>query len=93
MTKAIDDRRLRLVLLGASVVMVIVSIAVLVARGAGGGDDGPPQNKAAGLVPRETLLYVHVSTDGDRDAVGEALDTFNTFPGDVARPGSPRPAE
>jgi hypothetical protein len=79
-TRAIDDRRLRLGLLAASVVMVLVSVAVLVTRG--GGDGGsPPQNKAAALVPRTTLAYVHVSTDRDRDSVKQGLALFERFPG------------
>jgi Protein of unknown function (DUF3352) len=79
-TKAIDDRRLRLGLLAASVVMIAVSIAVIATRHTGGSDKAP-QNEAAQLVGRDALIYVHLSTDGDRDAVRRATDTLRTFPG------------
>jgi hypothetical protein len=79
-TKAIDDRRLRLGLLAASVAMVLVSIAVIASRHDGGGE-GPPQNHAARIVPRDALVYVHISTDRDRQAVKDATDILRRFPG------------
>jgi hypothetical protein len=52
--------------------------AVLLLRSAG---DQPPAAGAARLVPADALLYLHVSTDRDRDGVERALELANRFPG------------
>ena len=41
----------------------------------------PPASGAARVVPADALLYVHLSTDPDRDAVKQALGLADRFPG------------
>lgn len=66
--------RLALAVLAAAVAIVLV---VLLVRSAGG--DEPPALKATQLVPENTLVYVGVSTDRDRDGVKRALDLAERF--------------
>jgi hypothetical protein len=68
---------------GAAVVAALAAVVlvVLVVRSCGGGDESPPASGAAKVVPADALLYVHLSTDPDRDAVKRALDLAGRFPG------------
>jgi hypothetical protein len=66
------------VLLALALALVVVVLAV-----AGSGSDGsggPPANEAAKLVPADTLVYVHVSTDRHRDASTRAANLAEQFP-------------
>src|SRR4029450_10025707 len=45
-----------------------------------GSEDKPPPNASARVVPADALLYVHLSTDPDREAVQRALDLAGRFP-------------
>lgn len=54
--------------------------AVVVALLSGGGSD-PPASRAATVVPADALVYLHISTDQDRDAVKRALHLSRRFPG------------
>lgn len=73
------NRRLHLLLAGAAGVLVGVIAAVLLL---GGGDDAPPPAAAtAKLVPASTLVYVHLSTDAQRDGTARALEVARGFPG------------
>jgi hypothetical protein len=72
-----EDRRLRIAGLALAALAAVVSI-VLLARADG---DSPPATRAAELVPAGALVYLHLSTDGDREAVGEALRVARRFPG------------
>ncbi len=51
--------------------------------GCGGGDDGatPPAADATKLVPRDALVYLHLSTDKGRGATTDALKIAQEFPG------------
>jgi hypothetical protein len=60
------------------VALAVVALVVVVARALLGGDD-PPANRAATLAPKDTLVWVHVSTDGDRDAVQDATKLAGRF--------------
>lgn len=53
--------------------LALVAAAVIAFVALRGGDDAPPAVDAAGLVPASALAYLHVSTDGDRDAVSRGL--------------------
>lgn len=53
--------------------LVVAAVVAFVALG-GDGDDAPPASAAAALVPADALAYLHVSTDGDRAAVGRGLE-------------------
>jgi hypothetical protein len=72
-----EDRRLRLAGLALGAIAAVVSILFL----ARAGGDSPPATRAATLVPASALVYVHLSTDRDRGAVGEALGLARRFPG------------
>lgn len=61
------DRRALVGLLALVVAAVVAFVALR------GGDDAPPSADAAGLVPASALAYLHVSTDGDREAVRRGL--------------------
>ncbi|MCW3005866.1 MAG: hypothetical protein JWP17_492, partial [Solirubrobacterales bacterium] len=64
-------RRRRLTALAAAVVVVVVAFAVVAL--ASGGSSGPAiATDAAKLVPSNALVYVNLSTDGNRDAVKRA---------------------
>ncbi|HZU61628.1 MAG TPA: DUF3352 domain-containing protein, partial [Solirubrobacteraceae bacterium] len=71
------DRRLRLMLaVGAVIVLGAVAGAVVASLSSDG-----PATGAAELVPANALLYVHVSTDRSRSAVGQGLDVVHRLPG------------
>lgn len=55
----------------------IVLLALAVVAGCGG---SPPADEAADLVPGDALLYVHVSTDPDRDEDRELLRRLRKLP-------------
>lgn len=61
----------------AAVLVVVAVVVVLLVRG--GGSDAPIADEAATLVPSDALVYVHVSTDGDRGAVKDAQDLAGSF--------------
>jgi hypothetical protein len=75
-TRALDDRRLRLALLAAVLVAAALSVAAFLARGS----DKPPASRSATLVPADALVFAHLSTDGDREAVRDALSLAKRFP-------------
>jgi hypothetical protein len=65
-------RRRRLIALAAAV-LIVAAVAAGVVLAAGGGSSGPPiATDAAKLVPSTALVYVNLSTDGDRDQVRRA---------------------
>lgn len=73
------NRRLHLLLAGVAGILVGVVAALLLL---GGGDDGsPPATDTAELVPASALVYVHLSTDAERDATAQALALAQRFPG------------
>ncbi|MCW2967221.1 MAG: hypothetical protein JWM71_993, partial [Solirubrobacteraceae bacterium] len=61
-----------------AVLAAVVAVAIVLAT-AGSSPQGPP-DAAARLVPADVLAYVHVSTDGGRDAVRRALALARRFP-------------
>ncbi len=61
----------------AAVVLAVVAVVVL----AGGSADTPPAGGAAALVPSDALVYVNLSTDPGRGAVGRTLQLAKGFPG------------
>ena len=63
------NRRLATLLVSIGVAALAIAGAV---RACGGSDDTAPPNGAARLMPDTTLVYVTLSTDGDRDAVRRA---------------------
>jgi hypothetical protein len=71
----VDGRRR---ILGAVAGAVVALILVLALKPGGG--DRPPPTGAARLVPPDALVYLHVSTDGHRDAVQRALALARRFP-------------
>jgi hypothetical protein len=72
-------RRRRLVAVVAAV-LVVAAIVVGVVLAAGGGSSGPPiATAAAKLVPANALVYVNLSTDGDRDQVARARELGGAF--------------
>jgi hypothetical protein len=75
-----DVVRRRRLLAGAAVVAVVaLAVVLLVARGSA---SGPAiATGASRLVPSDALVYVHVSTDGDRGAVKDARALAARFPG------------
>lgn len=74
-------RRRRFALLGAFVAFDVVVVVVVLLLVFGGGSDAPIADRAASLVPADALVYVHVSTDGDRDAVKDAEKLAGSFDG------------
>jgi hypothetical protein len=74
---ATADRRVRAALGG---VLALLVVAVVIAAASGGGSSGPPPDEAAKLVPSTALVYVHLSTDTDRDATQAALKLAGRFP-------------
>jgi Protein of unknown function (DUF3352) len=73
---AVTSRR-RAAILAVVAALAIAAVAVLLLRGLGGG--GPPADGAAKLAPRDTLVWVHVSTDRDRDQVRQAGELAGRF--------------
>jgi hypothetical protein len=80
---ALTDRG-RKVALGAGVALVLVVIALVVLLAGGGGDGGTtgkaPASAAAGLVPADALVYIHLSTDRDRPETRDAAKLASAFP-------------
>jgi hypothetical protein len=71
-------RRRRLVAaLGALGVVVLAVVVVLVLSGGG---DTPPSTDAAKLVPADALVFLNVSTDGERGGVKRALAVAGRLP-------------
>jgi hypothetical protein len=58
---------------------VVVALALLLGGG-GTSSGGAPASGAARLVPADTLVYVHLSTDGDRPATARAARLAGRFP-------------
>jgi hypothetical protein len=72
-------RRRRLVAVAAAV-LVVAAIVAGVALATGGGSSGPPiATAAAKLVPADALVYVNLSTDGDREQVKDARSLGGAF--------------
>ena len=57
----------RLVAAAVVAAIVVLVVAVLAFAGGGGGQASPPASAAARLVPADALVYVHLSTDADRE--------------------------
>ena len=74
MTVAVRRRRAIAFAIG---VVLLVAAALLAGKLFGG--DEPPATGAAKLAPKDTLVYAHVSTDPDRDAVQRASDLLGKF--------------
>jgi hypothetical protein len=72
-------RRRRAVLIVAAALALVALIAGVVVAATGGGSGPPIADRAAALVPSDALVYVHVSTDHDRQAVREAEKLGATF--------------
>jgi hypothetical protein len=70
-------RRRRLAVAAVALVVAIAAVASAATRLLGG--DEPPATAAAQLAPKDTLVYVHVSTDADRGAVERATDMAERF--------------
>ncbi|MDO8184576.1 DUF3352 domain-containing protein [Conexibacter sp. JD483] len=59
---------------GAGLLALIVAVVLAVVLLGGGSDGGgPAADRAAQLAPADALAWVHLSTDGDREAVQQAL--------------------
>jgi hypothetical protein len=67
------------VLSGLSVALLLIVVLVIV-LGAGAAGDEAPASGAAALVPADALAYGHVSLDGSRPAVKQALAVLRRFP-------------
>ncbi|MBJ7520728.1 MAG: DUF3352 domain-containing protein [Solirubrobacteraceae bacterium] len=74
------NRRLHLIVAGVVGALVGVLVAVLL-LGGGGSDEAAPPAATAKLVPASALVYVHLSTDGERDGTARALEIAEGFPG------------
>ena len=61
----------------AAALLAMAGVALIVLRP---GAAQPPADAAAGLVPADALVYVHLSTDEDRDQDGELLERLERFP-------------
>ena len=72
------DRRV-VAALGAVVLLAVVAVVLL--TGSGDGDGVPPATAATRLVPADALVYVHLSTDTDRDGTTAAEKLAQRFPG------------
>ena len=70
-----EGPRRRLVLLLAAALVVVIALVALRS-----GSDRAPPTGAAGLVPSDALVYLHISTDGNRDAVQRTLALARRFP-------------
>jgi hypothetical protein len=65
--------------LGLAAVALAIALAVVLLRG-GGGSDEPISERAAELVPADALVFVRLSTDGEREAVDAARELAEGFP-------------
>jgi len=72
-------RRRRLVALAAAAAVLAIVAVVVVLLVAPGSSNGPTADEAATMVPSDALVYVHVSTDGDRGAVKDAQKLAGSF--------------
>ncbi len=73
-----------LYLFGPAAVLILgplAVIAVVLTLALGASAEAPPATGAARLVPGNALLYLHVSTDSSRPAVGRALALGRRLPG------------
>jgi uncharacterized protein DUF3352 len=68
-------RRLLALLAVVAVVAVVVVAFVLL-----GGGESPPSNRAAKLVPSNTLVFLNLSTDGSREGTKRALALAHRLP-------------
>ena len=73
---AVARRRALAAAIAAGVAAVVVALLVT----GGSGSSRPIADGAARLVPGDALVWVHVSTDGDRDAVRRAEAVAARFP-------------
>ena len=73
-------RRGRIALAAGAALVVVVVVAVVALAGGGGGSSKPPASAAAELVPADTLVYVHLSTDPDRRQTRDAAQVASSFP-------------
>jgi hypothetical protein len=67
-----------------SAVLTASAVLTLALAGCGGGSSqkpAPPPAEATTLVPRDALVYVHLSTDAGRDATKAALSAAQRFSG------------
>src|SRR5689334_5502549 len=82
--RALDLHGRRRLVAGAVLLALVVALVVVVLAVAGGGSGGSaggaPASEAAKLVPADTLVYVHVSTDRHRKATTRANDLAEQFP-------------
>jgi hypothetical protein len=69
--------RRRRAVVAAVALLLVAGLAVLAMRAFGG--DEPPATGAAKLAPKDTLVFVHVSTDPERGAVERASDLLGRF--------------
>ena len=75
MTAAVGRRRL---IAAAVALVLLIAAAAFLAQKLIGGDE-PPATGAARLAPKDTLVYVHLSTDTDREAVDRAAELLGGF--------------
>jgi hypothetical protein len=73
------SRALPLDAIRGGVAAVVVVLAVLLG-GSSASSSTPIASAAAGLVPEDALVFVHVSTDGARPATKRAAELANRFP-------------
>jgi hypothetical protein len=76
-TAAATPRARRLAAVAAALVLAVLAVAVI--RACGSGDDAPPKDAAAKLVPDTALVFASLSTDGDREAVQRAARMAERF--------------
>ncbi len=72
------DRR---VLAAAALAVVVAAVVAVLALRGGDEPGGLPAAGAARLVPAGALVYLHLSTDGDRAATRDAQAVVRRFPG------------
>jgi hypothetical protein len=63
-----------------ALVVLVVALVLLVSGGDGATKGTPPASAAAGLVPADALVYVHLSTDSDRTETRAAAKLAEAFP-------------
>jgi hypothetical protein len=77
---AVGDLSRRTVVVAGAILALLVA-ALAVALAGGGGDDAPPATGATRLVPSDTLVYLHLSTDAARSGTARAKALADRFPG------------